>query len=90
MFIVRSLGFTIENGEPNAVVSPTEAIDISISRDGAASFGNILRQRMNPTGDRRSRLIFQRLGQANDFSVQIQFIGFGRFIAFDGVVELYL
>jgi hypothetical protein len=90
MFIVRSLGFTIENGEPNAVVSPTEAIDISISRDGAASFGNSLRQRMNPTGDRRSRLIFQRLGQANDFSVQIQFIGFGRFIAFDGVVELYL
>ena len=44
---------------------------------------------MNQTGNRKSRLIFQRLGQANDFTPLIRFIGYGRFVAFDGIVEAY-
>lgn len=124
MFIVKSLGFTIEAGQPNEpiqvydsaflitqdsnfivtqdgnylITQPNfitldglfpEAIDLSISRDGAESFGNSVRYTMNPTGNKKSRLIFQRLGQANDFTPMIRFIGYGRFVAFDGVCELY-
>ena len=134
MFIAKSLGFTVENGQPNTKIgqinppniNPTyltdqsgilltdqqgnflitqnsneipqltylydlysEAIDLSLSRDGAQSWGNSVRQPMNPTGNYKSRMIFQRLGQANDLTVQINFIGYGRFIAFDGVCEAY-
>ncbi len=125
MFIIKSIGFTVENGQPNEpiystrgynlitqdglristqdgkdlVTQPaylpldglrTEAIDLSISRDGAASFGTSVRRQMNATGKRRSRFIFQRLGQANDATVQIKFIGYGRFLVVDnGMAELY-
>jgi hypothetical protein len=134
MFIIKSLGFTVENGQSNkkigtidrtstdtifltdqsgifltdqkgvflingtsAQIYPdyindlyTEAIDLSISRDGADSWGNSVRQQMNPTGNRRSRLIFQRLGQCNDMTAQINFVGYSRFTIIDqGVVEAY-
>lgn len=94
MFIAKSLGFTIEAGQSNEPIQVLdglfpEAIDLSISRDGAESFGNSVRYTMNQTGNRKSRLIFQRLGQANDFTPLIRFIGYGRFVAFDGIVEAY-
>lgn len=134
MFIAKSLGFTVENGQNNSKIGRinppnpdavylvdqegnflvdqegdflitqrsseipslsylydlyTEAIDLSLSRDGAQSWGNSVRQQMNPTGNYRSRMIFQRLGQANDLTTQINFIGYGRFVAFDGVVEAW-
>lgn len=92
MFIAKSLGFTVENGlaNPATVSGFTEAIDLSLSRDGAASFGNSWRLNMNITGDRRSRVIWQRLGQANDLTAQIRYIGYQRFVVTDqGVVEAY-
>ena len=67
----------------------SECIDLRVSRDGGESFSSAIRYYMNPTGQRKSRLIFWRLGQANDLTIQIQFIGFQRFIAFDGIVECY-
>lgn len=129
-FIVNTLGFTVENGQPNDIdiishytnSGPTlatenlldlttedgvlltvegpdilsnvytlasEAIDLSVSRDGGESFGNSIRRDMNPVGKRKSRFIFQRLGRANDVTFQIRFIGYGRFVALDGVLEIY-
>jgi hypothetical protein len=130
-FIIKSIGFTIENGEPNSIQEfffyfgnpillaeendviiaeennvlialdqqtqsglrefdiTSEAVDLSISRDGAVNFGNQFRMNMNQTGNRKSRFIYQRLGQANDATVMLQFWGYGRFVVFDGVVEAY-
>lgn len=100
-FIGKSAGFTIENGQPNIKTlkptngSPTptvnwsEAVDLSISIDGGETFGNSWRVNLNPTGQRKSRLIWQRLGIVNDISLQFRFSGFGRFIAFDGILEIY-
>lgn len=129
-FIIKSLGFTIENGLPNDIMVisnladsgdditteggvaittendvyivtesyedstysysiASESVDLSISRDGGATFGGSLRLNMNPVGKRKSRFIFQRLGQANDATFQIRFNGFGRFVVFDGQVEIY-
>lgn len=132
MFIIKSVGFTIENGQPNRIVNVTSTetvgkdidtensqdittqdtvlitteggdsstttvtstqssavVDLSLSRDGGESFGNSWRMPMNATGRRKSRLIWQRCGQANDLTVQVRFSGFGRFVAFDGVIEVY-
>ncbi len=130
-YIIRSVGFTIEQGEPNRphyihkteYVGPDnlatededliatesglligtesgeavtvtfanypEVVDLSISRDGGASFGNSLRLNMNPTGQRKSRFIWQRLGIANDTTFQFRFSGFQRFVVLDGEVDIY-
>lgn len=95
MFIIKEVGFTIENGQPNTYttsngqVSASEAVDLSISRDGGESFGNSWRKEMNPTGKRQNRFRWQQCGQANDTTYQFRFSGFGRFVAFDGVVSVY-
>lgn len=127
-FIVKSLGFTIENGQPNTITTSrvsaidnnlatedlfslltengnsittettnalpvyetrSEAVDLSISRDGGESFGSSLRLEMNNVGKRKSRFIFQRLGQCNDFTAQIRFTGYKRFVCFEGQIEVY-
>ena len=88
-FIVRSAGFTIEQGQLNPENGATAAVDLSISRDGGQSFGNSVRLNMNLSGDYKSRFIWQRLGIANDTTFQFRFSGFGRFVCFDGTVEVY-
>ena len=130
-FIVKSLGFTVENGEPNKFTSrisqqlqlgislateggkdlttengviidtqlniaPTtistissQRVDLSISRDGGENFGSSYGLDMNPTGKRKSRFIFQRLGQANDITFQLRFHGLERFLVTEGICETY-
>lgn len=133
MYILKSLGFTIENGQPNTITTypglteqqggslsteggvqiatevgsgleteadlttvlstyelTSESVDLSISRDGGESFGNSQRKPMNPVGKRKSRFIYQRLGQCNDCTIQLRFNGRGRFvIPGDGIAEVY-
>ena len=86
--ILKSLAFTIEQGEYNPINNM--AVDLSISRDGGVNFGQALRQYMNPTGIRRSRFVFQRLGRSNDTTIQLRFIGDNRFTIFNGEIEAYL
>lgn len=130
-FIAKSLGFTIENGQPNAITTVvaqpgnngdsiatedlvdivtedglilstetdlsitytyevrSEAVDLSVSRDGGESFGSSWRLEMNKVGKRKSRFIFQRLGIVNDATFQLRFSGFGRFVCTDGIVEVF-
>lgn len=127
-FINKSLGFTIENGQPNQktiktvpdfdpgelletpdddllstpdggilaipeddniITTYSECVDLSVSRDGGYSFGNSIRLNMNATGQRKSRMIFQRLGIANDATFQLRFSGYGRFVVTNGVCEVY-
>ena len=87
-FIVKSIGFTIEQGQENPGLNM--AVDLSVSRDGAETFSSQYRQYMNPTGLRKSRFIFQRCGRANDFTVQLQFWGFNRFVVFNGICEIFV
>lgn len=127
--IFKSLGFTIEQGQPNFPVTPfveymitedtedfmltedginlmvTEGFDpstedetpttnmtvfLAVSRDGGETFGNNVALSMNPTGKRKSRFIFQRLGRANDFTARLQFVGLSRYVVGAGVAEVYL
>jgi hypothetical protein len=122
--IYKSLGFTIEQGQPNFNLTTSNymitednnymitedgqflmvtegygfpdypvynmTVFLGISRDGGETFGNNVALSMNPTGQRKSRFIFQRLGRANDFTARLQFVGFSRYVVTDGIVEAYL
>jgi hypothetical protein len=66
-----------------------QTVYLTISRDGGESFSNSYSQNLNPRGLRQNRLIYWRLGSANDFVPQFRFIGLGRFVATDGIVSIY-
>ena len=86
--IFKSLSFIIEQGQSN--ISPYAKVQLATSRDGGETFGNNVELDMNPTGSRKSRFIFQRLGRANDFSAQIRFIGLNRYTVGEGIIEAWL
>lgn len=86
-YIAKSISFTIEQGQDNPLNNM--CVDLSVSRDGAETFSSQYRQYMNPTGARKSRFIYQRCGQVNDLTVQLQFWGANRFTCFDGILEVY-
>ena len=89
-YIIRSLGFTVEQGQLNPTSNITAATDLSISRDGGVSFGNSIRLEMNLSGDYKSRFIWQRCGFANDTTAQFRFYGLGRWVVVDdGIAEIY-
>jgi hypothetical protein len=62
-------------------------VDLSISIDGGATFGNSWAYYLPPIGHRKNRLMWWQIGIANDFVAQFRFVGIGRFVAFDGVVN---
>ena len=84
--IFKSLEFTIEQGQNN---NGLMNVALSVSRDGGETFGNSVRIPMNPTGLRKSRMVFQRLGRANDFTPELRFMGDNRFVVLPGIIEAY-
>lgn len=66
-----------------------QEIGMSISKDGGMTFGNIWVKRLNASGLFRNRLIYWNLGAANDLVVQFRFWGMGRFVATDGIMDIY-
>jgi hypothetical protein len=63
-------------------------VDLSISTDGGASFGNEWAYHLPAIGHRKNRLMWWQCGIANDFVPQFKFWGFGRFVATDGIVNI--
>lgn len=63
-------------------------VDISISTDGGASFGNEWAYYLPPVGYRKNRLMWWQIGVANDFVPQFKFWGLGRFVCTDGIVNV--
>lgn len=63
-------------------------VDLSISIDGGATFGNEWAYYLPPVGHRKNRLMWWQIGIANDFVLQFKFCGMGRFVATDGVANV--
>ncbi len=63
-------------------------VDLSISTDGGASFGNEWAYYLPPVGHRKNRLMWWQCGIANDFVPQFKFWGMGRFVATDGLANI--
>jgi hypothetical protein len=64
-------------------------IDLSISRNGAESFGSSYGLDMNPTGKYRNMMNWQRLGQANDVTLMFRMWGYGRYCITNGLMEIF-
>ena len=65
-------------------------VDLSISTDGGATFGNEWAYYLPPIGHRKNRLMWWQCGIANDFVAQFKFWGLGRFVCTDGIVNVRL
>ena len=81
-FTVGYAGFTTESG----ITDDIQAVELSLSKDGGASFGSVVRKDLKTLGKRQNRLLFWRLGMANDLVLQWRFYGKSRFLATDGVI----
>lgn len=69
------------------VIQVTPRVDLSLSYDGGASFGNDFPYVLNPIGYRRNRLMWWQCGVGNDIVPQFKFWGMGRFVATDGLAN---
>ena len=63
-------------------------VDLSISTDGGASFGNEWAYVLPPIGHRKNKLMWWQCGISNDFVPQFKFWGLSRFVATDGVANV--
>lgn len=62
-------------------------VDLSISTDGGATFGNQWAYYLPPIGHRKNRLMWWQCGIGNDVVPQFKFWGLGRFVVTDGLVN---
>ncbi len=64
-------------------------VDMCLSKDGGVNFGSNAGIEMNSLGRRANRLMWWRLGSANDLVHQFRFHGFGRFVANNGITGVH-
>lgn len=70
------------------IIHSTPRVDLSISYDGGATFGNDMPYVLDAIGQRRNRLMWWQLGAFNDAVCQFKFWGLGRFVATDGLASV--
>lgn len=88
-FIVTQEGDQLLAQEGYCLVNADRpCVDMSFSKNGNQSFSNVVRKNLNPSGQYRNQVRFWRMGQANEFTIQLRFWGFQRFVVQDGVLEV--
>ena len=75
-FITHYFDIDMEQGEN----SDFRYIDMSLSKDGGQSFGNVYRKEMFPVGYRKGQNRFQNLGLSNDLRIKLMFLSRGRIV----------
>lgn len=68
-FLINNVNVTLEQGETRQL----QRVDLSLSKNGGASFGNIVGKTLNDLGNRRNKLQWWHLGSANDVTFQFRF-----------------
>lgn len=81
-FIVKWLTITLEEG----MTKEMQKAEISLSKDGGESYGNIGQLQFNAFGDRQSLFQMYKLGMANDLTIKLQFWSKGRFVLLNGMM----
>jgi hypothetical protein len=83
-------GFIVDNliAQQSAILYITPRVDLSMSYDGGASFGNEQPYVLNPIGKRRNRLMWWQQGINNDAVPMFKFWGVGRVVCTDGMVHV--
>ena len=90
-FIVNQFSFTIQNGVEQNVNSSSykPRIDVTLSKNGGETFSNSNTYYMHQTGNYKNQPRFHKLGEANQFTIQMRFWGFGAVVISEGVLEVY-
>lgn len=79
--ILAEDGFcTTDTGAPRVL--------LSFSKNGNQSFSNKARRDLNPLGQYRNQIRWWQMGQANEFTIQLEFWGLQRFVVQDGIAEI--
>lgn len=85
-FVLQNINVTTESG----INSGITRIDLSISRDGGYSYGNIISKKLNALGRRKNVVNWWNLGGIeNDFVPKFRFWSFGRFVIPGAYVSMY-
>ncbi len=64
-------------------------IDVTCSKNGGHTYGNAIPYYMHATGHYKNQPRFNKLGEANQFTIQMRFWGFGAVVAANGMLEVY-
>ncbi len=64
-------------------------VDLNLSKDGGINFGNVVSINMRPQGKRANRMMWWRLGSANDLTLQFRFYAYGRILFSEGICGIY-
>jgi len=64
-------------------------IDVTCSKNGGETYGNAVSYYMHRTGNYKNQPRFNKLGEANQFTIQMRFWGFGAVVAANGMMEVY-
>jgi hypothetical protein len=63
-------------------------IDVSCSKNGGETYGNAIPYYMHATGHYKNQPRFNQLGEANQFTIQMRFWGFGAVAIANGMIEV--
>ncbi len=64
-------------------------IDVTLSKNGGETYSNPVSYYMHATGKYKNQPRFNKLGEANQFTIQMRFWGLGAFVINDGKLEVY-
>jgi len=64
-------------------------IDVTCSKNGGETYGNANIYYMHGTGHYKNQPRFNKLGEANQFTIQMRFWGFGAIAIANGMIEVY-
>lgn len=64
-------------------------IDIYCSKNGGETYGNPVSYYMHETGHYKNQPRINKLGEANQFTIQMRFWGLGAFVVYNGIIEAY-
>ncbi len=64
-------------------------IDVTCSKNGGETYGNANIYYMHATGHYKNQPRFNKLGEANQFTIQMRFWGFGSVAIANGMLEVY-
>src|SRR5690606_20496299 len=63
-------------------------IDVTISKNGGETYSSAVPYFMHTTGTYKNQPRFNQLGEANLFTIQMRFWGFGAVVITDGILEV--
>lgn len=64
-------------------------VDMAISINGNQSFSPWVRRKLNPDGQYRNQISWDRIGRSNEITLQLRFYGNQRYVATNGILEIF-